>query len=280
MKKIQAKIHRTILERIWAPSQYGINALILFVLITPVLVIIPLSFNAEPYFSFTPGMLTLDADAFSTRWYEAVLTDDRWLRSMRNSVVVAIFSTIFAMTLGTLAALGLSSRQMPRRELITSILIAPMIIPLIISATGIFFFYSQIGITSSLLGIIIAHTALGIPFVVITVTATLAGFDSSLTRAAATLGATPWTTFRTVTLPIISPGVASGGLFAFGTSFDEVVVVLFIAPNPDQYTIPRQMWSGIREQISPAILAMATLLIVVSILLIFTTYLIRRRAAT
>ena len=280
MKKTQAKIHRTILERIWAPSQYGINALILFVLITPVLVIIPLSFNAEPYFSFTPGMLTLEADAFSTRWYEAVLTDDRWLRSMRNSVVVAIFSTIFAMTLGTLAALGLSSRQMPRRELITSILIAPMIIPLIISATGIFFFYSQIGITSSLLGIIIAHTALGIPFVVITVTATLAGFDSSLTRAAATLGATPWTTFRTVTLPIIAPGVASGGLFAFGTSFDEVVVVLFIAPNPDQYTIPRQMWSGIREQISPAILAMATLLIVVSILLIFTTYLIRRRATT
>ncbi|MCH9780277.1 MAG: ABC transporter permease [Alphaproteobacteria bacterium] len=268
------------MQRVWFPSKFVLNGCILFFLIAPVLVIIPLSFNVEPYFTFTPGMLALEADAYSLRWYEAVLGDERWLSSIRNSFVVAIAATFGAMALGTLAALGLSSRYMPRRELVNSIIIAPMIIPLIISATGIYFFYAQIGLANTLLGIIIAHIALGVPFVVITVTATLAGFDSSLVRASATLGATPWMTFRRVTLPIISPGVFSGGLFAFGTSFDEVVVVLFIAANPSQYTIPRQMWSGIREQISPAILAMASLLIVVSMLLILTTYFLRRRYAT
>jgi putative spermidine/putrescine transport system permease protein len=156
------------------------------------------------------------------------------------------------------------------------LLISPMIVPLIISAAGMYFFYSNIGLDQTFLGIILAHTALGTPFVVITVTATLVGFDHSLSRASANLGANPTTTFFKVIMPLILPGVISGALFAFITSFDEVVVVLFLA-GFDQRTIPRQMWSGIREQISPTILAVATILVMISIALLATLELLRRR---
>ena len=156
------------------------------------------------------------------------------------------------------------------------VLISPIIVPLVITAVGMYFFYSALGLANSLPGLILAHTALGTPFVVITVTATLVGFDYSLVRAAQNLGASPARTFFKVQLPLILPGVISGGLFAFITSFDEVVVVLFLA-GVEQRTIPRQMWSGIREQISPTILAVATVLIVISILLLTTLELLRRR---
>jgi len=152
-----------------------------------------------------------------------------------------------------------------------------MIVPLIITATGLFFFYSAIGLAHTYAGIILAHAMLGIPFVIITVTATLAGFDRSLTYAAASFGATPLTTFRRIILPLILPGVISGALFAFVTSFDEVVVVLFVA-SFDQKTIPLQMWNGIREQISPTILAVATILVLFSIILLTTIEFLRRRS--
>ena len=152
-----------------------------------------------------------------------------------------------------------------------------MIVPLIITATGLFFFYSAIGLAHTYAGIILAHAMLGIPFVIITVTATLAGFDRSLTYAAASFGATPLTTFRRVILPLILPGVISGALFAFVTSFDEVVVVLLVATF-DQKTIPLQMWNGIREQISPTILAVATILVIFSIILLTTIEFLRRRS--
>ena len=156
---------------------------------------------------------------------------------------------------------------MPFRRTIMAILISPMIVPIIITATGLFFFYSMTGLANSYVGIILAHATLGIPFVIITVTATLVGFDQSLNRAAASLGAPAATTFFKVTMPLIMPGVISGALFAFVTSFDEVVVVLFVAAH-DQQTIPRQMWNGIREQISPTILAVATILVAISIALL------------
>ncbi len=165
---------------------------------------------------------------------------------------------------------------MPFRGLIMGLLISPMIVPLIISAAGMFFFYSSIGLAQTFPGVILAHAALGTPFVVITVTATLVGFDHSLTRAAASLGASPTTTFLRITLPLILPGVISGALFAFITSFDEIVIVLFLA-GVEQRTIPREMWSGIREQISPTILAVATVLVLFSIALLTTIELLRRR---
>ncbi|MEQ9327728.1 MAG: ABC transporter permease [Rhodospirillales bacterium] len=264
------------LERTWYYSYRVICGAIFLFLILPILVIIPLSFNAEPYFTFTPGMMSLDPEAFSMRWYKDMVTNEQWTHSAWNSIIIAFFSTILATILGTVAALGLSKPYMPFKSFFMGVLISPMIVPLIISAAGMFFFYSKIGLSQTLLGIILAHTALGTPFVIITVTATLVGFDQSLNRAALSLGADPTTVFFKVTMPLILPGVISGALFAFITSFDEVVVVLFLA-GFEERTIPRQMFSGLREQISPTILAVATVLVCVSIALLTTLELLRRR---
>ena len=251
--------------------------LILLFLIMPILVIVPLSFNAEPFFSFTEGMLTLQSEAYSLRWYREVFTDQAWLLSIKNSFLIGIGSTIIATVLGTCAAVGLARAEMPARRLITAILLSPMIVPVIITAAGMFFFYSNIGLSGNYLGITLAHAVLGTPFVIITVTATLASFDYGLARAALSLGATPLRVFFDIILPLIRPGVISGALFAFITSFDEVVVILFMA-SPQQRTIPRQMFSGLREQINPSILAVATLLIIMSIMLLITLELLRRRS--
>ena len=265
-------------------------------LIAPILVIVPLSFNAESFFSFTRGMLTLDPAAYSLRWYRDIFTNGmeapeaplgwtwfadsfshgQWMLAVRNSVVVGVASTLIATALGTLAAVGLSRPDMPYRGLITAALISPMIVPIVITATGMFFFFSSINLSQTYLGLILAHALLGTPFVVITVTATLAPFDRSLMRAAASLGASPARAFFSVQAPLILPGVVSGALFAFATSFDEVVVVLFLAA-PEQRTIPRQMWSGLREQVSPTILAVATILVAVSLALLASLELLRRR---
>ena len=265
------------LERVWHYAFHLICGLIFLFLITPILVIIPLSFNVEPYFTFTSGMLALDPEAYSLRWYRDFLENPQWIHSIENSVFIGIASTILATVLGTIAALGLSRPEMPFRNMMMGILLSPMIVPLIISAAGMYFFYSNINLAQTHLGIILAHTALGTPFVVITVTATMVGFDHSLTRAAASLGADPTTAFFKIIMPLILPGVISGALFAFITSFDEVVVVLFLA-GFEQRTIPRQMWSGIREQISPTILAVATLLVLISIALLATVEILRRRS--
>lgn len=265
------------LEKAWYYCFRIICGTVLFFLIAPLIVLIPLSFNAEPYFTFTKGMLSFDPDAFSLRWYRDFLNNPQWIHSIKNSFIIGFFSTILATTFGTLAAWGLSRPYTPYRVAIMSILISPMIVPIIISAAGMFFFYSKIGLSQTYPGLILAHTALGIPFVVITVTATLVGFDESLIRASSSLGAGLPTTWRKVIIPLILPGVISGSLFAFVTSFDEIVAVLFLA-GYEQRTIPRQMWSGIREQISPTILAVATLLVLLSIALLTTVELLRRRS--
>jgi putative spermidine/putrescine transport system permease protein len=265
------------LERSWHYTYLVICGLVFLYLIFPILVIVPLSFNAEPYFTFTEGMLAFDAQAYSTRWYSDFFTSESWIHSIKNSFIIALAATFLATSLGTLAALGLSRPHMPARDLIMSILISPMIVPLIISGAAMFFFYSQVNLAQTHLGVILAHTALGTPFVVITVTATLVGFDRSLIRAANNLGADQRTTFFRVILPLISPGVISGALFAFITSFDEVVIVLFLA-GYEQRTIPLEMWSGIREQISPTILAVATMLITISIIMLATLEILRRRS--
>lgn len=260
---------------------YGLRfsaAAVLFFLMLPILVIIPLSFNNEPFFTFTPGMLAFEASAYSLRWYGAILENPNWILAIKNSFIIGFFATIVATTLGTLAAVGLANANMPFKRVITALLLSPMIVPLIIIAAGMFFFYTRFNLVGTFPGLIIAHAALGVPFVIVTVTATLAGFDRSLYNAGLSLGAGPLRTFKDVVLPLIRPGVISGALFAFVTSFDEVVLVLFLA-GPEQRTIPRQMFSGLREQINPTILAVATLLVLVSIGLLMTLELLRRRSA-
>ncbi|MCY3713209.1 MAG: ABC transporter permease [Gemmatimonadetes bacterium] len=262
----------------WRIAYSGFCAIVFAFLVAPILVIVPLSFNAEPYFTFTEGMLRLDADAWSLRWYRQIVEDEEWSRALANSLLIGVSATVLATALGTLAALGLSNPAMPARRFATGLLISPMVTPVIISAAGMFFFYSNLGLAQTHLGLILAHAALGTPFVVITVTATLAGYDQNLSRAAASMGAGPLTVFRRVQLPLIAPGVISGGIFAFAASFDEVVVVLFMG-GIEQRTIPRQMWSGIREEISPAILAVAVFLIVFAVLFLLTVEWLRRRNA-
>jgi putative spermidine/putrescine transport system permease protein len=256
-------------------AYYGLRifvGLVLLFLVAPILAIMPLSFNSESFFSYPmPGL--------SLKWYlgeSGFFTDARWTNAVKLSFILAIATTILATCLGTLAALGLSRANIPGRATIMAILISPMIVPVIISTIGLFFFYASVGLNGTLIGIILAHTALATPFVVITVTATLMSFDRTLMRAGASLGAKPHTVFFKVVAPLILPGVISGALFAFVTSFDEVIVILFIG-GPEQRTLPRQMFSGIREQISPTITAAASVLIVFSTVLLITIELLRRR---
>jgi len=273
---------------LWHYSFRVICGLIFIFLITPILVVMPLSFNAQNYFTFTPEMLRFDPAGFSLKHYQDFFNNDEWQRSFWNSLIIAPIATVISVSLGTLAAIGLSQSHVPAKRAIMAILISPMIVPLIISATGMFFFYSTmgnfmedtLGMDKNFVGyvkVVLAHAVLGIPFVIITVTATLVGFDSSLTRAAANMGANPLTTFFRVQMPLIFPGVVSGGLFAFITSFDEVVVVMFIG-SASQKTLPWQMFIGLREQISPTILAVATILVCISVALLTTLELLRRRS--
>jgi len=269
--------YATIGQRIWFYAFRVICGLIFFFLIAPIVVIIPLSFNAEDFFTFTPEMLAFDPAGYSLKHYEDFFTNSDWQGALYNSLRIAPAATVLSVGFGTLAAIGLSQDHVPFRRAIMAILISPMIVPLIISAAGMYFFYSRVGLQGTYIGVVLAHAALGIPFVIITVTATLVGFDRSLTRAAANMGAGPVTTFFRVQMPLILPGVISGGLFAFITSFDEVVVVLFVGSS-GQKTLPWQMFTGLREQISPTILAVATILVCISIMLLTVVELLRRRS--
>lgn len=253
--------------RVWCLRAFC--ALVLLFLVAPILAIMPLSFSSGT-------LLTYPLPGLSLRWYEEVATSTRWLPSLRNSLIVGISATVVATTLGTLAALGLNRARLPMKPLIMGVVLSPMIVPTVITAVGVYFFFAPLGLTNSFPGLILAHTALAVPFVVITVSATLQGFDMNLARAGAILGASPVTVFFRVTLPLILPGVASGMVFAFATSFDEVVVALLLA-GPEQHTLPREMFTGVREQINPSITALASVLIVVSVALLVAMEGLRRR---
>ena len=238
----------------------GTCAGVLLFLLLPILVIIPLSFADSSFLVYPiPG--------WSLRWYRNLFTSDDWIRAARNSFIVAPLATVVATVLGTLAAVGLARANFMFKGALMSVLIAPMVVPIVVVGVSTYLFFAPLGLVDSYAGLIIVHAALGAPFVLTTVLATLQGFNANLVRASLSLGANPLATFFRVTLPVIAPGVISGALFAFATSFDEVVVTLFLA-GPDQVTLPRQMFTGIRENITPTIAAVATLLI------LFTTSLL------
>ncbi|MFB9886890.1 ABC transporter permease [Balneatrix alpica] len=242
---------------------------VLLFLLLPILVVIPLSFSSDSFLSYPiPG--------WSLRWYAEVLNSSLWQAALKNSLIIGAAATLLATLLGTLAALGMQYARFPGQQLMLSLMISPMVVPLVIAALGLYFFFAEYGLNASYTGLILAHTLLGAPFVLITVNATLQGFDRNLMRAAASLGANPLRTFFKVVLPLILPGVISGALFAFATSFDEVIVALFTA-GPEQRTLPRQMFDGIRENITPAITAVATLLTLFALLLLSALEALRRR---
>ena len=258
------------LGRAWYYGLRVLCGLVLTFLVLPILAIVPLSFNSTGFLSYPmPGL--------SLQWYAEVFAPYPWMFALKNSMIVATAATALATILGTLASLGLTRGNIPFRGVIMGLIISPMVVPIVITGVGVYFFFAEVGLTASYLGLILAHTALAAPFVVITVTATLQGFDTNLIRAGASLGANPVTVFFKIVLPIILPGMISGALFAFATSFDEVVVAIFLA-GPEQRTLPLQMFNGIRENISPAIVAVATMLVLVSVLLMVTVELLRRRS--
>jgi len=233
---------------------------VLAFLLAPILAIMPLSFSDSSFLVYPiPG--------WSTKWYQNLFTSAEWIRAAKNSFIIAPLATVIATILGTLAAVGLVRTNFPFKGLLMSVLIAPMIVPIVVVGVSTYLFFANIGLGDTYTALIIVHAALGAPFVLTTVLATLQGFNQNLVRASLSLGEGPLRTFFRVTLPVIAPGVISGALFAFATSFDEVVVILFLA-GPEQVTLPRQMFTGIRENITPTIAAVATLLI------LFTTSLL------
>ena len=262
--------YRSPVERIWYYVLRIFCGLLLLFLVLPVLVIIPLSFNSSSF-------LVYPLQGFSLQWYENFFSSAEWMRALKNSLIVAPASTILAMFFGTLAAIGLTRGSFPGKALVMALVISPMVVPVVIIGVASYLFFAPLGLGNSYTALILVHAVLGVPFVIITVSATLQGFNQNLVRAAASLGASPLTTFRRVTLPLIAPGVISGALFAFATSFDEVVVTLFLA-GPEQATLPRQMFSGIRENLSPTIAAAATLLIVFSVVLLLVLEWLRGRS--
>ncbi|WP_028535228.1 ABC transporter permease [Paludibacterium yongneupense] len=260
----------TLPERIWYYTFRVICALVLLFLVLPILVIVPLSFNSSEF-------LLYPLTGFSLRWYQDFFHSPEWMNSLKNSAIVAPSATVVATLLGTMAAVGLTRARFRGKALLMGVLISPMVVPVVILGVASYLFFAPLGLTSGYGLLIMTHAALGVPFVIITVSATLQGFNTNLLRAASSLGSTPLHAFFRITLPLIAPGVVSGALFAFGTSFDEVVVTLFLA-GPEQTTLPRQMFSGIRENISPTIAAVATILIAISVCMLLALEFLRGRA--
>jgi putative spermidine/putrescine transport system permease protein len=238
-------------------------------MLAPILAIIPLSFNSGSY-------LTYPLQGFSLRWYEAVFAPTPWMPALWNSLTIGGSVMVLATVLGTLAAYGLNYADFPGKTLVAVLLISPLVVPIVITALAIYIAFVPWGLVNSFTGLVLAHTVLAIPFVVITVSATLQGFDRTMPRAAASLGAGPLTSFFTVTLPLIAPGIVAGAVFAFVTSFDEVVVALFMA-GPEQFTVPRRMFDALRDKLNPSIIALAVSLVTISTLLMVVMELLRWR---
>jgi putative spermidine/putrescine transport system permease protein len=233
-----------------------VAALVMAFLLLPLMAVVPVAFSSGE-------LLVLPPQGFSTRWFETFLSDPRWTSAARNSFIVAFGTVAAALPLGTLGALSLWLRLRPA---LLALFLLPMAVPAIIAAVALYFAFSAIGIGSSLAGLVLAHTILAVPFVVVAVLASLRGIDPSLLRAAESLGAPPATALARAILPLASPGMLAGAVFAFAISFDEVLVALFVAA-PGQVTLTRQMFSGLRESINPTVFAAATLVLAVCLVL-------------
>lgn len=247
----------------------AIVSLILLFLAAPIIVVFVVSFSAADYLTFPPP-------AFGLRWYRAYFGNADWLRSTWLSIWVAASVVLLSTSLGTLAAIGIARLPRLLRVFATGLILSPMIVPVIVVAIGIYYAFSRYGLVGTPIAIVLAHTCLAVPFVVTSVSASLAGIDPRLEQAALSLGATPSGTFWQVTLPLIRPGVLVGALFAFITSFDEVVVALFLSGS-GAVTLPRRMWDDVRMEINPTIAAVSTLTIILAALLLATVHFLRKR---
>lgn len=219
----------------------------------PVLVVIPLSFSSAQYLAFPPP-------GYSLRWYEEILSRDYWLTPAATSVQVALATAVVAVVLGTLASISLVRGRYPGRTLISAFVVSPMIVPLIVSGIALYFVLGKMGLVDTFVGLVIAHTVLALPRVTIVMTAVLGRVDVFLEHAATTLGARPWQAFLLVTLPAIVPGIVSAAVIAFLTSFDEIIVSLFLS-GARTTTLPKRMWDSLLNELTPGLAAISTLLL-------------------
>lgn len=256
-------------ERIARKTLRVFGVAVALFLALPLLVIFPLSLSDGEF-------LVYPIRGYSWRWFEALVASEKWVSALRNSFVIGIISALIATVLGTAAAIGLARTDFPGKPIITGVVLSPLVVPVVTYSVGLYFFFAPLGLTETFTGIVLAHAALGAPFVVVTVGASLSNFDHTLMRAAASLGAPPMLAFRKVMLPLVLPGVATGALFAFAASFDEVITVLFLA-GPEQRTMPREMFSGLRESLSPVIASASVVLIGIAILLVASVEAIKHR---
>lgn len=233
-------------------------AIVLF-LIAPLIAILPLAFTSSVFLNYPIPSL-------SVRWFDELVTSDAWRRSIVNSLIIGGGTAVAATVLGTLAALGLRAQPI-FADFLRAFFLLPLIVPAVVLGVGMQIFLVRLGLVSTYLGVIVAHTVVAVPFVLVSVSASLQGIDSRVERAATSLGAHPIVVLRRVTLPLALPGILSGSVLAFATSLDEVVLTLFVA-GPNQRTLARQMFSTIRENVSPAIAAAAFVIIVGTIAIV------------
>jgi putative spermidine/putrescine transport system permease protein len=246
-----------------------VSTLILLFLVLPLVIVFPLAFSSGHYMTFPPP-------GFSLQWFHAFFASSDWTGAAWISIEVAVPVTAIAVLLGTPAAIGLFRGRFPGRGAINALVLSPLIVPGIIVAVGSYFAYAQYGLVGNPIALILGHSCLAIPFVVINVTSALQGVDRRLEQAAANLGATPWGAFRQVTLPLIAPGIMAGAVFAFITSFDELLVALFLS-GTSAVTLPRRMYDEIRYDLDPTIAAVSSLLIVATTGLMLLAEILRRR---
>jgi putative spermidine/putrescine transport system permease protein len=248
----------------------ALGALTVFYLLAPTLVIVPMSFTEARILSFPP-------EGFTFQWYERMLTDRQWSTGIVNSLQVAFLTALLTTALGTLAALGINRGRFPGKALVNALTLSPIIVPVVVIAIGMFGLFVQWRLSSSLLGLVLAHTALAMPFVVVNVSTSLQTMDRNLELAAANLGADPRRSFMHITLPIILPGVLAGAIFAFITSWDEVVVAIFMTSARFR-TLPTEMWEQVRQAVDPTVAAVSTTLLVVTTVLLLLLVVVRRQA--
>jgi putative spermidine/putrescine transport system permease protein len=245
------------------PLMTAFSCVVLALLVLPTLIVIPMSFNDADFLSFPP-------DGYSLRWYHSYFSDPSWLSATWLSVRTAVFAAIAATVLGTLASYALFRHDFGGRKLIVAALMSPLIIPAIVLGIGLYDLFVRWSLIGSPLGIVLAHTVVAVPYVLVTVSASLSKFDPALERASSSLGAGGFTTFFRITLPLIAPGVVSGALFAFIHSFDEVVVTLFVSGYVTR-TLPLKMWENIRHEVDPTIAAISALLLLLLVVWLFVS---------
>lgn len=258
--------------RVWKIIGAVISALALAFLVLPIVVILPLSLSSGSFLSYPlPGI--------STQWYAELFTNYKWALALRNSAIIGVCAALLATLLGTSAAIALHGMRGAWKAALTGLMMAPLMTPLVIIAVSLFLFYSQMGMTGTMVGIILAHTLLGVPFVIVSALAGLQNFDMALMRAARSLGGSPWYCYRRVMLPLLRPALISGMLFAFITSFDEIVVVLFLA-GPEQITLPIRLFEGIRDELTPVVISAAVIMILISVVSMLLVESLRKQSDT